>query len=697
FTVTGMRWLLALAAVDNIAGSLPWSTHTSWWLIAGAGLALYSGPARLAIGAGAARLLTRGLRPGTYPRGGSAHLRLWTAERTVATFGVPALLGTPWASRYARALGCKVGRHVELHAMPPVTGLAEFGDDCAVEPETDLAGWWLDGDVLHLGEVRVGKQARVGARSMLLPGAVIGAGAEVTPGSSVSGQVPDGERWTGSPARPAADATAGQDWPAPLQDRSRRWGPAYGAGLLGLAVLPLVAAVPALAVMYPIAESTTSVTALLGDLLIWTVPLTVLTMVCYAALLVGVVRLAGKGLTPGFHPARGRAAWCAWLTIRAMDQARASLFPLYAGLFTPVWMRLLGARVGRGAELSTVLALPGLTTVGDGAFLADDTLISPFEVRGGWMRLGTASVGERAFVGNSGIVGPDRAVPDGSLIGVLSDAPAHAEPGMSWLGRPGFQVARTPDSADPSRTFNPPRRLVLARAAVELCRLLPVLCATVLGDMAFVTLQTTVDHYGWGIATAVSGMVLLAVGVVACLLATLAKWLLMGRFRAGEHPLWSSFVWRNELYDTFVEELAMPWLGTSLIGTPMLNAWLRTLGARIGRGVWCDSHWLPETDLVRLDDGVSVNRGCVLQTHLFHDRLMRVDAVRLHPGATLGPHSIVLPGATVGDGTVIGPSSLVMRGEQVPSDTRWTGNPISSWVSDDGADAPAGAALVPAK
>jgi hypothetical protein len=38
-----------------------------------------------------------------------------------------------------------------------------------------------------------------------------------------------------------------------------------------------------------------------------------------------------------------------------------------------------------------------------------------------------------------------------------------------------------------------------------------------------------------------------------------------------------------------------------------------------------------------------------------------------------------------------------MRGEQVPSDTRWTGNPISSWVSDDGADVPAGAALVPAK
>ena len=29
--------------------------------------------------------------------------------------------------------------------------------------------------------------------------------------------------------------------------------------------------------------------------------------------------------------------------------------------------------------------------------------------------------------------------------------------------------------------------------------------------------------------------------------------------RSAEHPLWSSFVWRNELADTFVEVLAAPW------------------------------------------------------------------------------------------------------------------------------------------
>ena len=48
-------------------------------------------------------------------------------------------------------------------------------------------------------------------------------------------------------------------------------------------------------------------------------------------------------------------------------------------------------------------------------------------------------------------------------------------------------------------------------------------------------------------------------GAVAAGLTTLAKWVLVGRHRKVEHPLWSSFVWRNELADVFVEMLAAPW------------------------------------------------------------------------------------------------------------------------------------------
>ena len=86
-----------------------------------------------------------------------------------------------------------------------------------------------------------------------------------------------------------------------------------------------------------------------------------------------------------------------------------------------------------------------------------------------------------------------------------------------------------------------------------------------------------------------------------------------------------------------------------------------------------------EADLVTLEKSATVNRGCVVQTHLFHDRIMRMDTVVLEEGSTLGPHCVALPGGRLGAGATVGPASLVMRGDEVPPSTRWQGNPIAPW------------------
>ncbi|MGW3625116.1 hypothetical protein [Streptomyces sp. NPDC000880] len=357
--------------------------------------------------------------------------------------------------------------------------------------------------------------------------------------------------------------------------------------------------------------------------------------------------------------------------------ARTTLFPFYAGLFTAVWLRLLGARVGKNVEASTVVALPRLLHVDDRAFLADDVLAAPYELRGGWVRLGHSRIGDSAFVGNSGVVGPDRSVADGALIGVLSDTPAVVPDGSSWLGRPPMRLRRVAEQHDPARTFAPPRSLRTARTAVELCRVVPLMLSSLL--------QLTLTYallYLWGTvgvwyAVAAAGLLMCAVGVVAGLVTTAVKWTLMGRFTAERHPLWSAFVWRNELWDVFVEMLAVPWLVNPAIGTPVLNWWLRSMGAKIGRGVWCETHWFPEPDLIRVGDGAVVNRGCVLQTHLFHDRVMRLEPVDLERRSVLGPRSIVLPGSSLGEAARVEAGSLVMAAERVPAAGHWQGSPIT--------------------
>ncbi|MEU3516617.1 Pls/PosA family non-ribosomal peptide synthetase [Streptomyces sp. NPDC006654] len=671
FTLLGLRWTLVLAALGNLLPGYGWLPTAPWWLVGAGAVTLFTPPGRIAVAAGGARLLLRGVQPGRYPRGGSVHLRLWTAERLAEFAGATTLTGS-WLERYARALGARIGPEVDLHSLPPVTGLLKVGRGAAVESEVDLSGSWLDGDRLVIGAVRIGAHAVVGTRSMLFPGARVGKRAEVAPGSAVTGQVPTGQRWAGAPAVKLGKAK--RNWPKQRPRRGTHWRVMYGLTGLGLSALPVLSGAAALLVAGRFVAPGDGLGEALRGAAVALVPATLTFGLAYALLILVAVRLLSLRLRVGTHATHSRVGWQAWTVSQLMDRSRETLFPLYAGLVTPVWLRLLGMRIGRGAEVSTVLALPSLTTVGEGAFLADDTLTAPYELGGGYVRIGRAEIGRRAFLGNSGMTAPGRSVPDGGLVGVLSATPKKAKKGTSYLGLPPVKLPRSAADGDQSRTYEPPARLLWARALVEACRIVPVLCSVALAGL---TVAALCALGGW--APLLSGLVLLGAGAVAGLVSVVAKWALVGRHRSGEHPLWSAFVWRNELADTFVEVLAVPWLAGSVPGTPVMTAWLRGLGARIGEGVWVESYWLPETDLVTLEDAATVNRGCVLQTHLFHDRILRTDTVVLREGATLGPGGIVLPGSTIGARTTLGPASLVMAAESVPDDTRWLGNPIEAW------------------
>ncbi len=678
------RWLSWLALASTLlSGWLAWLPSYPVWILILSSWFFLAPPGRMVLAAGLARLVLRSVEPGAHPRGGKVHLRVWLASRIQDELAATGLAGAPWFPQYARLLGARLAPGTDLHTIPPVTGFLEVGEGAAVEPEVDLCGHWIDGDVFHLGTIRIGPRARVGARSTLAPGAEVGADAEVAPGSLVLGRIPDAEYWSGAPAERVA-ARARGPWSDQAPPRREAWLGIYAVVSTLVAALPALAILAAGAVLAPAVADSTGVRSAVGAALPW-LPLAALVGYAVLALLVlGLVRLFSVGLEAGAHPVRSAAGVRIWGSFRVLDEARTWLFPLYSSSLTPAWLRLLGARIGSGVEASTVLLIPKFAQVNDHAFLADDTLLGCYELGGGWIRVEHVKVGKRAFVGNSGMVAAGRKVPKSTLVAVLSAIPQRsvAKAGTSWLGSPPTVLRRAADDTDISRTYAPPRRLVVHRALVESARLVPMLIAVLLSVCVGAALLGLLGR-NLVLAGVLGGPVLLLAGVVAALVTATAKWLIVGRHRPEEHPLWSGFVWRNELADTFTEVIAAPWFATITQGTVALNIWLRLLGARIGHGVWCDTYWLPETDLVELQDGSTVNHGCVVQTHLFHDRVLAMDRVVLRAGATLGPNSVILPAATIGRHATVGPASLVMRGEGVPSRTRWIGNPIGPWNGEE--------------
>ena len=685
--LVGMRWLTYLMAGNNLLAGLAGfaaAPTVSWWWVGASWLVFVSPPGRMGLSIAAARLLLRNVGPGIYPRSGKVHLRLWLAEQIQDLAGAVSLASAPWVPYYARALGAKIGTNVHLHSLPPVTGLLSLGSGANIEPEVDLSGWWIDGDHVRIGAIHVGAGATVGARSTLMPGASIGAGGQVEAGSAVLGKVKAGQVVAGSPARRRGKAK--NDWPhTPPSTRlmGRLWFTAFASASAVLAMIPYLSASAAAAVVFLFVQGGSSLSAAWPQLLV-SLPLAALAWFTANLLLIlGTTRLLGTGLKEGHYRVRSRIGWQVWATERVLDLARDLLFPIYASLFTPVWLRLLGARIGKNVEASTVLLLPKMTTVGEGAFLADDTMVASYELGGGWMKIAPAKIGKRSFLGNSGMTAAGRNVPKNSLVAVLSATPSKAKAGTSWLGSPPVRLRRTAIASDTTLTFQPALRLKMARALWELCRFVPVVLTVGLAAGVLLAFDWLAATVGYGVAAALGGFVMLLAGALAAGSAVVAKWLLVGRIRTGEHPLWSSFIWRNEVVDTFIEMVSAPWFARAASGTPALVWWLRGLGARIGSGTWCESYWLPEADLVTLGANSTVNRGCVVQTHLFHDRIMSIDTVTLEEGATMGPHGVILPQARIGNGGTVGPASLVMRGETVPAGTYWMGNPVSPWQGPD--------------
>ena len=683
-------WFLAVVFDAGWVVAPPWIPLAVGWVV------LFSLPGRVLLTALGVRLLTARLRPGRYLRGGWTHLRVWAADRLIILQRLDLLWGTPMAPTFPRLLGTSVGRDAHLHHQPSVTGLVTLGDGVAIEPEADLNGHWIDGDVFILGEIVVDDGARVGTRTLLAPGAHVGAGAEIVPGSYVEGTVPAGELWGGSPAGPRG--VAGETWPEGSPSEAGNgwaWGPvrswaAHSAGVVLVGLLPLLAILPGALLILHFVGDIQTYEEVFPDLAMWTPVFTILTVITWLFLVIGCVRVTSSLIVPGYFPQTSAAGWGAWFTHTLMQRTLVSTYPIYASCITPVFMRLLGARVGRDTEISTLETIPHLTYLNDRTFVADHALVNSVRTRGGWLHIGTTVIGEGAFVGNSAIVGPDRDLPAGSLIAVLSSTPYQPALGSSWLGRKAKSIPRIKVEADAATTFRPAARLKVARAMVESCRILPAIIAAWL-DLMIVYALTSIymnagpDHHMEGILRAAlwSGPVVLAAGILASLIPVAAKWALIGVFRRGDRPLFSTFVWRSELADSFAESLAVPSLVRLGLGSPLYNVWARLMGSKIGRDVWCETWWLPEFDLITVEDRATVNRGTVLQTHLFHDRVMGMETVRLGVGATLAPNSFMLPGSAVGERTTVRPGSMVLRQEEVPSDGVWGGNPVQHLDPDE--------------
>ena len=416
-------------------------------------------------------------KPGRYPLWGSYYFRWWLVSRFQGLSWSGMFVGTPLMSLYYRAMGAKVGRNSTIGTpLCSAFDVVSIGADTSVGAETQLLGYRVEDGWLVIGQVTVGDRCFVGAHSNLALNVTMGDGARLDDMSLLpdGGVIPPGAAMSGSPASTAAVCVPGDGESGDRPHRRFLFGLLHLTLIYCMGYLLLLSMVPGWALVLFALSAGGAIHAAAATFA--AVPLA---GASYLAIVIAVKRIAIGRISPGVYRGEQRRLSPALVPeLSAREHTADFLLPLYATLLFPKVLRLLGAKIGKNVEVSTVMHVtPDLLQVADGSFLADACLIGGQRAHGGFVEVLPNRIGERTFIGNSAHVRGGIEIGNDSLIGVMSTPPvgiSSVPDSTRWLGSPSFVLPGTQAKTcfAETSTYRPSKPLIAARIGMEVLRVL---------------------------------------------------------------------------------------------------------------------------------------------------------------------------------------------------------------------------------
>ncbi|WP_410492205.1 Pls/PosA family non-ribosomal peptide synthetase [Bosea sp. 685] len=627
-------------------------------------------------------------KPGVYPLWGVYYFRWWFAARVAGLVHIKWLQGTPVMRFYWRLLGAKVGRDVIISDYEAgAIDLIEIGEGTALGSKTTFANGEAMGDKLIIGRISIGKDVSAGASVVFGHGSVIGDHAEICDLSAIPPRthVGEAEIWDGTPARKTGMVDLAS-LPPQAQASTRRRAAMTAFYVAMLIVLPPVSLLPIFPAFWLFDQIDDWVASWSEISYLWYLPLltwpTAIGLIAFTVLLMAGLRwVILPRVTSGSYSIHSGFYARKWTVALATEVTLETLSSLFATIYMRAWYRIMGARIGQGAEISTNLSgRYDLTGIGAGNFIADEVVFGDEDMRRGYMRLDMTRTGDQVFVGNDAVVPPGAVIPDRVLIGIKSKPPANElmQAGDTWFGSPPIRLpTRQKVDLGADWTYKPSLRKQFARGIFEAFHTsFPAMLFITFGTIAVdLVLQREINHQDWlGLAVSFTFVATL-IAITQALICAAIKWLMMGVYRPVMKPMWSWWAMRTEAVAVLYWGLGGKVLFDYLRGTPFLPWFLMLFGAKFGKGCWLDTTDITEFDCVKMGDFCTINAHSALQTHLYEDRVMKVGRVHLGKGVCVGAGATVLYDTHVGDYAQIGLLTVIMKGENLPAHTRWEGAP----------------------
>ncbi|MEV6781031.1 Pls/PosA family non-ribosomal peptide synthetase [Streptomyces sp. NPDC051098] len=708
YVLCGMLQLLFFLGVSALAALV--AVRGYEWIQGGSGaLALYLRATLFVtatfVGACALSVLAKWLlvgrfRPRRIPVWSLAYVRFWCVKTLIRISPMRLFVGTPLYVLYLRALGAKIGRNVAIFSrnVPVCTDMLTVEEGTVIRKDVFFSCYRAYDGVIETGPVTLGRNATVSEQTVLDIDTAMGDSAQLGHVSSLhSGQrVPAGEAWHGSPAEPTTTDFRAVEPTACGGLRKTLYTAAQLLLLLGV-YLPLslgglalvFSALPQLDALLNPEPAFTSpgfyIDALLASLVAF-----------FGGLLAGLIAVNAvpRAFRPVIKPGKIYPLYGFHHGLqRAMTRlTNIRFFVLLFGDSSAIvhYLRCLGYDLCRieqtGSNFGSLVKhdSPYMSRVGSGTMVADGLSVINADFSSTSFRFSPTSIGANSFLGNN-IAYPTRGrVGDNCLLAtkVMVPIDGPVREGVGLLGSPSFEIPRT---VMRDNRFNDlatgdelRRRLSAKNRHNALTATLYLLMRWFHFYVVALIAMAAVDLYH------VHGVAPIAVASLLTLVFTVLFYSLVERTITRVRPLkplycsiYDLSFWRHERFWKLTTHRYMQLFN----GTPFKNVVWRLLGVRIGRQVFDDGCSLIERALVTIGDRCTLNAGTVIQCHSQEDGAFKSDHATLGAGVTLGVGAFVHYGTAVGDEAYLAADSFLMKGEEVPPQERWGGNPAREGVA----------------
>ena len=636
--------------------------------------------------------------PGEIPLWSLTYVRFWIVKTLIRTSPLVLFVGSPVYNLYLRALGARIGRGAVILSrhVPVCTDLLTVGEGAVIRKDSFFNCYRADAGVIRTGRVTVGRDAFVGELAVLDIETSLGDGAQLGHSSSLhEGQsMPAGERRVGSPAEELTDADYRAVEPRNA-DRARRAG--YGVlQLFGTLVLRaplaiggialLVAGVPGLAGLFGSSALAFTSWAFYGDALVTASVLFLGAVLLGLLFVLTVPRLLNLALEPdriyrlyGFH-------YWAQRTVERLTNVRFFTYLFGDSSYIVNYLRWLGYDLSTVEQTGSNFGLelkhenPFLSAAGGGTMAADGLSIINADYSGSSFRLSRTAIGRDSFIGNYVAYPPRARTGANSLLATKVAVPTDGETreSIGLLGSPSFEIPRT--VLRDSRFEHLRRGQERDRRLRAKNRHNAVTMGLFLGTRWVYFLGLTVLASGAAGVYDSLGAVAIALATALTLPFTVLYFGLVERAGAGFGTLrprycsiYDPYFWWHERYWKLSTQPRL------LDGTPFKSLAWRLLGVRIGRRVFDDGARITEKTMVAIGDDSVLNAATIIQPHSQEDGAFKSYRTEIGAGVTLGTGALVHYGTVIGDGATLEADSFLIKGEEVPREARWAGNPARPW------------------